>query len=129
MADCFDHVDSNAVSGLLVCLRIRSDGEKPVNLPLVKALQTQAFSGHQTANSFFFAIDHQHARSFTGAVGEGCLAITSGQTAGNFALFRTAFAQVYQVQPGFPALAACAGGLGTGYSCRIVDSAPGLTEY
>ena len=45
--DCYCH----AVAGLLVCLRIRIDGEDLVNLILAETLQTETLPRHQPADS------------------------------------------------------------------------------
>ena len=42
---------SYAVAGLLVCLRIRIDGEDLVNLILAETLQTETLPRHQPADS------------------------------------------------------------------------------
>lgn len=50
LGNCLNYIDGDAVACLLIGLGIGLDGEDAVDLPFLKALEPQAFAGHETAN-------------------------------------------------------------------------------
>ena len=51
VADGLNHVDGHTVACLLICLGVRGDSKDLVDLFLIKALESQAFPGHQASNT------------------------------------------------------------------------------
>ena len=66
--------------------------------------------------------DQQHTGSLPWVGRQAGLSIPGCEAPDDLCLLRLPFAQVHKVQSGLAAFASGPGGLGTGYSCRVIDT-------